>query len=146
MDPESIAPIHSMYHLYFFLIFYNYFCTVILSIFGNAPLTLKQDTQHLSSTIPYYGFFFLDLAQPHIPYLETHPGPCNSTSSLHSPMSSGGIRRIPNGMSEFHGIPTETSWLEPQPFWFSIPRKFQWNRTESARNGWNLGASRSLRE
>ncbi|EDR13466.1 uncharacterized protein LACBIDRAFT_308413 [Laccaria bicolor S238N-H82] len=63
--------------------------------------------------------------------------------SLPSPMSSGGFRWIPSGMLEFHGIPMETSWLEPQPFWFPIPWKFQWNPMESSGNGWNLGASRN---
>jgi hypothetical protein len=58
VDPQSIVPMHSMYHLYFFCYFIAifHFCTAILSIFGNAPLTLKQDTQHLSSTILFFCF------------------------------------------------------------------------------------------
>ena len=61
--------------------------------------------------------------------------------SLLSPMSSGRIHRIPTEMSEFHGILTESIWLEPQPFWFSIPWNFQQNPTESSGISWNLGAS-----
>ena len=53
-------------------------------------------------------------------------------------VSSGGICRILAGMLEFHRILTESIWLEPQPFWFSIPWKFQWNLGASG-NGfhWN---------
>jgi hypothetical protein len=58
-----------------------HFCTAILSIFGNAPLTLKQDTQHVSSPIPYFLLLFF-LAQPHHSYMEMHPGPCNSTLNI----------------------------------------------------------------
>ena len=57
--------------------------------------------------------------------------------SLLSPMSSGGIRWIPTGMLEFK----ESIWLEPQPFWFSIPWNFQRNLTESSGISWNPGAS-----
>ena len=56
-------------------------------------------------------------------------------------MSSSGIRQIPTGMLEFHGILTESIWLEPQPFWFSIPWNFQQNPMESSGISWNLGAS-----
>jgi len=40
--------------------------------------------------------------------------------------------------SEFHGIPTESIWLEPQPFWVPIPWKFQQNLMESTGISWNL--------
>ena len=63
--------------------------------------------------------------------------------TLLSPMSSAGICRIPTGMSEFHGILTESIWLEPQPFWFSIPWNFQQNPMESSGISWNPGASRN---
>jgi len=44
-------------------------------------------------------------------------------------MSSGRIQQIPSAMSEFHGIPMESGWLEPQPFQFPIPLKFQQSKT-----------------
>jgi len=53
------------------------------------------------------------------------------------------FQRIPSGMLEFHGILMESRWLEPQPFWFPMPLKFQWNLTESSRNGQNPGASQN---
>ena len=58
-------------------------------------------------------------------------------------MSSSRIRWIPTRRFEFHGILTESIWLEPQPFWFSIPWNFQQNPTESSGISWNPGASRN---
>jgi hypothetical protein len=65
-----------------------HFCTAILSIFGNAPLTLKQDTQHVSSTIPYFLLlFFFGTATPFIygnaPWtLQQHPQHCHQPSPI----------------------------------------------------------------
>jgi hypothetical protein len=65
-------PPYIVYTISIFLIFYSYFCTVILSIFGNAPLTLKQDTQYLSSTIPYFGCFFFVFWHSHTFHIWKH--------------------------------------------------------------------------
>jgi hypothetical protein len=69
---------------------YFHFCTAILSIFGNAPLTLKQDTQHVSSTIPYFLLLFFGTATPFIygdaPWtLQHHPQHCHQPSPIFSP-------------------------------------------------------------
>jgi hypothetical protein len=64
-----------------------HFCTAILSMFGNAPLTLKQDTQHVSSTIPYFLLLFFSTATPFIygnaPWtLQQHPQHCHQPSPI----------------------------------------------------------------
>jgi len=53
------------------------------------------------------------------------------------------FQRIPTFPSEFHGIPMESIWLEPQPFWVPIPWKFQQNPMESTGISWNPGASQN---
>jgi len=63
---------------------------------------------------------------------------------------SGGFRVECRNSMEFHGILMESRWLKPQPFWFPIPLKFQWNPTwnptESDRIWWKQLESGSLRE
>ena len=47
---------------------------------------------------------------------------CCLSGGLYSPpMSFSRIHWIPTGMLEFHGIPMESIWLEPQSFWSPIP-------------------------
>jgi len=56
------------------------------------------------------------------------------------------FRRNPADSERNVGILMESRWLKPQPFWFPIPLKFQWNPTESDGIWWKQPESGSLRE